>query len=562
MSRKVIMAAVSIILVVGVVIGVVAIADHSYDQYRLSPHSKAVTNFCSFTYHQESCLKTLSSVNSSDPKAFTAKAILAAEKAVKKFYDYSDSLIVQVKNDVATKMALDDCKDMMNYAIDSLQASYSDIGDSELHSINDERINDLRTWLSAVIAYQQSCLDGFEHDISMKDTVQKGMIDASELTGNALTIVTKLSDILSRFDIHFNVPNSRELLSVEKNGIPSWFAGKDRHLLARIDNNNLKPNVVVAKDGSGQFKTIGAALAAAPKKSNVRYVIYIKAGIYNEYITVDKEHTNILMYGDGPRKTIVTGRKAVENGGGITTWQTATFSAIGNGFIAKSMGFENTAGPEQLQAVALRVQSDKSAFFNCRIDAHQNTLYNQANRQFFRNCVISGTVDFIFGDSATVIQNSLIIVRRPMDDQFNTVTAQGKAFVDENTGIVIQNCRIVPEQNLFPDRFKIPTYLGRPWKKFSTTVVMESTLGDFIRPEGWIPFSGHDKGSSSNLDNLYYAEYNNHGPGANLHARVDWKGYHKMNRMTATKFTVQLFLLSRENWLPLTGIPFTNALRF
>ncbi|GMI85416.1 hypothetical protein like AT3G05610 [Hibiscus trionum] len=554
------MAAVSIVLVVGVIIGVVAIADHSHDRFRLSPQAKAVKNFCSFTHYQESCLKTLSSVNSTDPKEFTAKAILAAEEAVKKFYNYFDSLIVQDKNNVLTKMALDDCKDMMGYAIDSLQASYSDLGDGELRSISDNRIHDLRTWLSAVIAYQQSCLDGFEHDKSMKETMQKGIIDASELTGNALTIVTKLLDILSKFDIRLNVPNSRRLLSVEKNGYPSWFSGKDRHLLARIDNGNLKPNVAVAKDGSGQFKRIGAALAAAPKKSKVRHVIYIKAGIYDEYITVDKQHTNILMYGDGPRKTIITGRKAFKSGGGITTWQTATFSAIGNGFIAKSMGFQNTAGPEQHQAVALRVQSDKSAFFNCRIDGHQGTLYNQANRQFFRNCVISGTVDFIFGDSATLIQNSLIIVRRPMDNQFNTVTAQGKSFIDENTGTVIQNCRIVPEQKLFTDRFKIPTYLGRPWKKFSTTVIMESTLGDFIMPEGWIPFNGHD--NVSNLDSLYYAEYNNRGPGANLNARVNWKGYHKMDRVTATKFTIQLFLLSRENWLPLTGIPFTNALRY
>ncbi|MBA0829142.1 hypothetical protein Goarm_013762 [Gossypium armourianum] len=368
------------------------------------------------------------SVNSTDPKEFIAKAILDAEEAVKKFINYSDSLIVQVKNNSLTKMALDDCKDMMNYAIDSLQASYSNVTSNELRNIND-RINDLRTWLSAVISYQQSCLDGFEHDDDMKGTLQKGIVDASELTCNALTIVTKLVHILPKFGIQFNITNTRKLLFAEKNGYPPWFSAKDRHLLAKIDNNNLKPNVVVAKDGSGQFKTIAAALAAAPKNSNVRYVIYIKAGIYNEYITVGKQYTNILMYGDGPRKTIVTGSKGVKKGGGITTWQTATFSAIGNGFIAKSMGFRNTAGPKKHQAVALRVQSDKSVFFNCRMDAYQDTLYNQANRQFFRNCIISGTIDFIFGDSPTFIQNSLLIVRRPMDNQFNTITAQGKDFI-------------------------------------------------------------------------------------------------------------------------------------
>ncbi|MBA0714922.1 hypothetical protein Golax_013863 [Gossypium laxum] len=541
MLRKEMIVRVSIILVVGVAIGVVSTVHRNHnDNETLSPQMKAVSNFCSFTHYWESCHKTLSSVNSTDPKEFISKAIVAAEEAVKKFVNYFDSLIVQVKNNNHTKMALNDCMDMMDYAVDSLQASYSDVGGSELRNINDHK-NDLRTWLSAVISYQQSCLDGFEHDNNMKETMQKGIIDAHELTGNALTIATNLSDILSKFGIQLYNTSSHRLHSVEKNVYPSWFSAKDRHLLARIDNSNLKPNVVVAKDGSGQFKTIGASLAAAPKKSNIQHVIYIKAGIYDE-------------------KTIVTGRKGVKNGGGITTWQTATFFAIGNGFIAKSMGFQNTASPEKHQAVALRIQSDKLAFFNCRIDAYQETLYNQANRLLFHNCVISGTIDFFFGDSPTVIQNSLIIVRRPMDNQLNTVIAQGKDFINENTGTVIQNYKIVPEQKLFNDRFKIATYLGRSWKKFSTTIIMESTLGDFIKPEGWILFEGPDKVNYE--ETLYYAEYNNRGPGANLNARVNWKGYHKIDRVTAMQFTIQSFLLSKENWLPLIGVPFTTALRY
>ncbi|MBA0783998.1 hypothetical protein Gotri_001626 [Gossypium trilobum] len=560
MSKKVIIAVVSIILVAGVIATAIATVYHKRgDNTDLHKKINIMSNFCLYTLYQESCWQTLNSVNSTDPKEFIAKAILAAEEATNKFFNYSDSLSIQVENNSLTKMALEDCKDMMNYAIDSFKASYSNVYDSELHNIN-VSINDLRTWLSAGISYQQSCLDGFEHNNNMKEIMQKGIIVASELTRNALTIVTNLQNILSKFDFQLNITNARKLLPIEKNNYPSWFSAKDRQLLTRIDNNNLKPNAIVAKDGNGQFNTIGAALVAAPKKSNVRHVIYIKAGIYNEYITVDKQYTNILMYGDGPRKTIVTGRKGVKDGGGITTWQTATFSAIGNGFIAKSMGFQNTAGPEKHQAVALRIQSDKSAFFNCRIDAYQDTLYNQVNRQFFRNCVISGTIDFIFGDSSTVIQNSLIIVRRPMDNQFNTVTAQGKDYIDENTGIVIQNCKIVPENKLFSDRFKFATYLGRPWKKFSTTVIMESKLGDFIRPEGWISFEGPDKNNYE--ETLYYAEYNNRGPGSNLNERVNWKGYHNINRTTAMKFTIQSFLSSKENWLPFADIPFNAMLRY
>ncbi|XVF72827.1 hypothetical protein PTKIN_Ptkin12aG0151900 [Pterospermum kingtungense] len=382
---------------------------------------------------------------------------------------------------------------------------------------------------------------------------------ARELTANALSIVTKLTDILSKFDLQLNIPTStsRRLLSVDKDDYPSWFSVADRKLLAKIDNSNLKPNAVVAKDGSGQFKTIAAALVAASKNSQARHVIYVKAGVYQEFITVDTNTINILMYGDGPRKTIVTGNKS-HRGSGVSTKDIATFIAIGNGFIARSMGFQNTAGPEGHQAVALRVQSDKSAFFNCRMDGFQDTLYNHANCQFYRNCVISGTIDFIFGDAPTFVQNSLIIVRRPMDNQFNAVTAQGKAEPDENSITVIQNCKIVPDQKLFANRFRIKTYLGRPWKQFAIAIIMESILGDLIQPEGWSPLDG-----KFFEDTGYYTEYNNRGPGANLARRVNWKGYHKIDRKTAMGFTVQSVLfLGGDNWLAPTGIPFIPGFRY
>ncbi|KAG0480368.1 hypothetical protein HPP92_011226 [Vanilla planifolia] len=109
------------------------------------------------------------------------------------------------------------------------------------------------------------------------------------------------------------------------------------------------------------------------------------------------------------------------------------------------MGFTNTAGPKGHQAVALRLNADTAVIYNCRIDGFQDTFYTQSGRHFVLNCVISGTIDFIFGDSQIVIQNCLIIVRRPMDNQQNTVTAQGKDTRNERTGMTIQNCRIVPD---------------------------------------------------------------------------------------------------------------------
>ena len=158
---------------------------------------------------------------------------------------------------------------------------------------------------------------------------------------------------------------------------------------------------------------------------------------------------------------------------------------VGNNFLARDLTIENSAGPSKHQAVALRVGADLSAFYRCSFVGYQDTLYVHANRQFFRNCEVLGTVDFIFGNSAALFQNCLMTVRKPGDSQSNMVTAQGRTDPNMPTGIVLQSCRIVPEQALFPVRLTVPSYLGRPWKEYARTVVMESTIGDLIRPEGW-----------------------------------------------------------------------------
>ncbi|XP_034685398.1 pectinesterase-like [Vitis riparia] len=564
---KVAVGGISIILVVGVAIGLIAglhgrgghKSTDGDDEKVLSTTTKAVAAICSPTDYKQQCIssfQTLANNHSATPKDFLMAAIDITMKEVKEAIGKSESIGLAGNSSGRQKMATEDCQDLLQLAIGELQASFSMVGDAAMHTIND-RAQDLKNWLSAVISYQQSCIDGFDETPEVKSAIQNGLLNATQLTSNALAIVSEISAILTSFNIPLNFTSSFRRLqeaTEESDQYPSWFSAADRKLLGRVDNGKVTPNAVVALDGSGQYKSIGAALAAYPKNLNGRYVIYVKAGIYDEYITIEKNLVNIFMYGDGPRKTMVTGKKSFLDG--ITTYKTSSFSVIGNGFICKSMGFRNTAGPEGHQAVALRVQSDYSAFFNCRMDGYQDTLYVQAHRQFYRNCVISGTVDFIFGDSTTLIQNSLIIVRKPLDNQQNTITAHGRAEKRETTGLVIQNCRIVPEEKLFPTRFKTPSYLGRPWKAYSRTVVMESTIGDFIHPAGWLPWMGNFA-----LDTLYYAEYANKGPGANTAQRVKWKGYKVItNRNEALQFTAGPFIQGNE-WLRLTGAPYFLGFR-
>lgn len=108
---------------------------------------------------------------------------------------------------------------------------------------------------------------------------------------------------------------------------------------------------------------------------------------------------------------------------------------FGRNFIARDMGFRNTAGPQKHQAVALMTSADQAVYYKCHIDAYQDTLYAHSNRQFYRECNIYGTVDFIFGNSAVVIQNCNIMPKLPMHGQQITITAQGKTDPNMNTGI-------------------------------------------------------------------------------------------------------------------------------
>ncbi|XP_010524372.1 PREDICTED: probable pectinesterase/pectinesterase inhibitor 17 [Tarenaya hassleriana] len=426
--------------------------------------------------------------------------------------------------DSREKTAWEDCLKLYDYTV------------SKLNETIDPHVKcskvDAQTWLSSALTNLETCRTGFI-ELGVPDFLLPLMSNnVSKLISNTLAIN----------EVPFNYTPPSE------NGFPEWVRPGDRKLL---QSSTPQANAVVAQDGSGNFRTIKEAVDSASKRSGSgRFVIYVKQGVYNENIEIKAK--NIMLRGDGIGKTIITGSKSV--GGGATTFNSATVAVVGDGFIARGITFRNTAGPSNGQAVALRSGSDLSVFYQCSFEGYQDTLYVHSNRQFYRECDIYGTVDFIFGNAAAVFQNCNIFARRPRN-KTNTVTAQGRSDPNQNTGIVIHNSRVTAGSDLQPVLGSVKTYLGRPWRQYSRTVFMKTFLDGLIDPRGWLEWNGNFA-----LSTLFYAEYQNTGPGSSTSGRVTWPGFRVLTAASdASRFTVGSFIAG-NSWIPATNVPFTSGL--
>ncbi|CAM8893235.1 unnamed protein product [Rhodiola kirilowii] len=440
--------------------------------------------------------------------------------------------------------AIDDCVELLDQTVTELKTSFLDV-------LSKKHIPDAQAFLSAAMTNQYTCLDGLAD--SKKQSIRnhfKGTLsNITRHVSNSLAMVSKLPGAE-------NPPSSSSssnvVYAMREDGFPRWMNVKDRKLLQSTSSggtNNVKYDVIVAKDGSGNFTTINEAVDIAPNSSSTRFVIYIKAGAYYEYVDVVKKKINIMFVGDGIGKTLIKGNRSVVDG--WTTFRSSTLAVVGTGFIAKGITVENYAGGIKHQAVALRSGSDLSAFYNCSFIGYQDTLYVHSLRQFYRDCDIYGTVDFVFGNAAVVFQKCNLYARRPLDNQKNMFTAQGREDPFQTTGISIIESKIAPASDLIPVQSSFKSYLGRPWKEYSRTVIMRCNILDVIEPVGW-----HEWNGDFALSTLYYGEYLNRGAGANTTRRVTWPGFKVITNATeAAQFTAGQFIQGAE-WLDAAGIPY------
>ncbi|XP_059302408.1 probable pectinesterase/pectinesterase inhibitor 17 [Lycium ferocissimum] len=497
------------------------------------PSSNEINSWCNRTPYPEQCKYFMSHgphhfahKNKSDFKKMAMQ--IAMDRALKA-KKYTKGLGTKCRNE-REKVAWNDCLKLYESTI------------LQLNQTLDPNIKctdfDAQTWLSTALTNLETCRAGFI-ELGASDHILpllSNNYNAPELIRNTLALNN----------------NGSTPKQTYKDGVPIWVSRGDRKLLQ--SSSDIRPNLVVAQDGSGNFRTIKAALdAAAKRRGNGRFVIHVKRGVYRENLEIGNQMKNIMLVGDGLRYTIITGSQSV--GGGFTTFSSATVVVTGEGFIARGITFRNTAGPQNHQAVALRSGSDLSVFYRCGFEGYQDTLYVHSQRQFYKECYIYGTVDFIFGNAAVVLQNCMIYARRPMNKQKITITAQGRMDPNQNTGISIHNSRVMAASDLKPVLGSFKTYLGRPWKQYSRTVFIQNYMDSLVDPAGWLEWDGNFA-----LNTLYYGEYKNTGPGSSTNRRVKWRGYRVITRSSeASKFNVENFIAG-QSWLPSTSIPFMAGL--
>ncbi|XP_059636081.1 pectinesterase-like [Cornus florida] len=450
------------------------------------------------------------------------------------------------------------CRELLNDAISDIEDSYNRLNSCSTVDKKDVDVllSDLQTWLSGAITYQQTCLDAFtgKEGEAMKERLKT----SDELASNGLAMVTKLSSIFE--DPSFSEIPSQVVFGGRKHieehesshEFPSWVDHTTRKLI-QATPGKIKPNVVVAQDGSGKYQTINEAIKDIPLKKGAvpagPFVIHIKAGVYKERLNFTKQMSGVVLIGDGPTKTKITESKSFA-GDGMQTYETATVGASGERFIFKDLAIENNAGPDGHQAVALRITSDRSVIYNCLIEGFQDTLYAHNHRQFYRDCTISGTVDFVMGDAKAVFQNCKMLIRMP-NKNLAFVTAQSRKGPDLKSGFVLQNCTITAEPELAKAGNKVRAYLGRPWMPYAKVLIMNSQIDAVIHPDGWFPWNNN----TETLNTLWYAELNNKGPGADTSKRVTWKGIKKITPEEAEQYSVSKFIMG-DSWIPSTGVPY------
>lgn len=272
--------------------------------------------------------------------------------------------------------------------------------------------------------------------------------------------------------------------------------------------------IIVARDGTGQFRNVDEALEVCRAFMEYHKVIFVKKGVYKEKLVIPSWLTNIEICGEDRDETVIT----YDDHANITspdvhsaskkigTFRTYTLKVDGTDITLKNITVENSA-PRLGQAVALHTEGDRIKIINCRLLGNQDTVYTGRGNTslLFKDCYIEGTTDFIFGPSTAWFENCDIYCKT------NSYITAASTPKDVQYGYVFNNCHVTLAAGV--DKM----FLGRPWRPYAYTLFMNCDLPKGIRDIGW-----HNWGKKENEETARYMEYNNRGEGAVTKDRFPW----------------------------------------
>ena len=328
--------------------------------------------------------------------------------------------------------------------------------------------------------------------------------------------------------------------------------GKVREQLPEIAEHLRYFHIVVSPDGHGDYMTVQEAIDACPDYSHAEITdILIRKGVYHEEVNIPHSKFRLHIVGEDAENTVITyGKYAEQLWPGrdfkVGTSGSATIYIHASYITFENLTFENSAGEGKAvgQAVAVFTDGDFLFFKGCRFLGNQDTLYTYGRygknggikRNYFLDCYIEGTTDFIFGPSIAYFENCLIHSKK------NSYVTAASTLEGQKYGYVFKNCKLTAAPGI--DK----CYLGRPWGAYAKTVFIDCELGPHIVSDGW-----HDwekPGKPDTKKNSYYAEYGSTGPGARG-PRVKWA--HSLKPRQLADYTFEKVMYQPEDgivWNP------------
>ena len=418
-----------------------------------------------------------------------------------------------------------------------------------------------RRWFKAD-TLDETCLG--DYPLAMKQVAEQEDVILLDITSVTMDWLKSLGDSASRQYFMWIAPGTvpafpegkTDNTHTKANGariVAELVCGEIAKRIPEIAAHLIHYDIVVAQDGTGDYFTVQEAIDACPDYSHEQVTtILIRNGVYNEMVTVPHNKFRLHIIGENADSTIIScGKYAKQIWPGrdfnVGTSGSAGFYIHSSYVTVENLTIINPAGEGKDigQAVALFTNGDRIFFKNCRIIANQDTIYTYGRwnkeggpcRNYFLDCYIEGTTDFIFGPSIAYFENCTIHSKK------NSYVTAASTPEGQKYGYVFRNCRLTAADGV--DK----VYLGRPWRPYANTVFIDCELGSHIHPDGWKswPRELYPSGEGT----AFYAEYGNYGPGASPETRVKWS--RQLTDRQAAEYTFEKVMFQEtdsEKWNP------------